>query len=37
MNIPFDLAFVDKILSQAREFFFYHMLSLAMAAQIGAS
>jgi MFS-type transporter involved in bile tolerance (Atg22 family) len=29
------LAFFDKILSQAREYFFYHMLSLAMVAQIG--
>jgi small-conductance mechanosensitive channel len=35
MAIPFDLTFIDKILSQAREYFFYHILSWAMVAQIG--
>ncbi|MBM4294872.1 MAG: mechanosensitive ion channel, partial [Deltaproteobacteria bacterium] len=34
MNIPFDLAHFDKIGSQAREYFFQHVLSWAMAAQL---
>ncbi len=34
MDIPFDLAAVDKIGSQAREYFFQHVLSWATAAQI---
>jgi hypothetical protein len=34
MGSPFDLAQLDKIGSQAREYFFQHVLSWAMAAQI---
>ena len=34
MGIPFDLAQFDKIGSQAQEYFFQHVLSWAMAAQI---
>ena len=34
MSSPFDLAQVDKIGSQAREYFFQHVLSWAMAGQI---
>ena len=34
MGSPFDLAHVDKIGSQAREYFFQHVLSWSMAAQI---
>ena len=34
MGSPFDLAQLDKIWSQAREYFFQHVLSWAMAAQI---
>jgi len=34
MGIPFDLSHVDKIGPQAREYFFQHVLSWAMAAQI---
>ena len=34
MGIPFDLAHVDKIWSQAHEYFFQHVLSWAMSAQI---
>lgn len=34
MSIPFDLAQLDKIGSQAREYFFQHMLSWAMAVQL---
>ena len=34
MSSPFDLAQVDKIGSQAREYFFQHVLSWAMAVQI---
>ena len=36
MGSPFDLAHFDKIGSQAREYFFQHVLSWAMAAQIAA-
>jgi small-conductance mechanosensitive channel len=34
MGIPFDLAQLDKIVSQAREYFSQHALSWSMAAQI---
>jgi small-conductance mechanosensitive channel len=34
MGSPFDLAQLDKIGAQAREYFFQHVLSWAMAAQI---
>jgi hypothetical protein len=34
MGSPFDLAQLDKIGSQAREYFLQHVLSWAMAAQI---
>jgi hypothetical protein len=34
MGSPFDLAQLEKIWSQAREYFFQHVLSWAMAAQI---
>jgi small-conductance mechanosensitive channel len=34
MGSPFDFAHIDKIGSQAREYFFQHVLSWAMAAQI---
>ena len=34
MGIPFDLAQFDKIGSQAQEYFFQHVLSWSMAAQI---
>ncbi len=34
MSSPFDLAQVDKIVSQAREYFFQHVLSWALAGQI---
>ena len=34
MGIPFDLAYFDKIGSQAREYFFQNVLSWSMAAQI---
>jgi small-conductance mechanosensitive channel len=34
MGSPFDLAQLDKIVSQAREYFFQHVLSWSMAAQI---
>ena len=34
MGSPFELAQLDKIMSQAREYFFQHVLSWAMAAQI---
>ena len=34
MDSPFDLAQLDKIGSQAREYFLQHVLSWAMAAQI---
>ena len=34
MGSPFDLAHFDKIGSQAREYFFQHVLSWSMAAQI---
>ena len=34
MSSPFDLAQIDKIGSQAREYFFQHVLSWAMAVQI---
>ncbi|MFH1596229.1 MAG: hypothetical protein ABIG94_07670 [Pseudomonadota bacterium] len=34
MGSPFDLAQLDKIGSQTREYFFHHVLSSSMAAQI---
>jgi small-conductance mechanosensitive channel len=34
MNVPFMLAYFDKIESKAREYFYQHVLSWAMAAQI---
>lgn len=34
MGFPFDLAHVDKLWSQAHEYFFQHVLSWSMAAQI---
>ena len=34
MGIPFDLAHIDKLWFQAHEYFFQHVLSWAMAAQI---
>jgi small-conductance mechanosensitive channel len=34
MGNPFDLASADKLVSQAREYFFHHVLSWAMLAQI---
>ena len=35
MNIPFDLPFFEKFLSQAREYFLHNVLSWAMLVQIG--
>lgn len=34
MGDPFDLAYIDQLLSQARDYFFHNVLSWAMAAQI---
>jgi small-conductance mechanosensitive channel len=34
MGNPFDFAAIDQLVSQAREYFFHHVLSGAMAAQI---
>ncbi len=34
MSSPFDLAQLDKIGSQAREYFFQHVLSWSMVAEI---
>jgi hypothetical protein len=35
MNIPFDLAHFDKIVSQFREYFFLQIISWAMLIQLG--